>query len=104
MSDHRLHPLLDLICTIPGLQLKTAETILAEVGYDMARFPSRRHLASWAGLSLGLHESTGKRKRGRIRRGNLWLRWALLETAWAASRTRGSYLYVRYHQWRDAES
>jgi transposase len=76
--------------TIPGVGQRTAEVILAEVGLDMSRFPSAHHLASWAGICPGNCESAGKRRSGRIRKGNRWLRGALAEAAWAASRTKGS--------------
>jgi transposase len=80
----------DLLMTIPGVGQRTAEVILAEVGLDMSRFPSAHHLASWAGICPGNSESAGKRRSGRIRKGNRWLRGALAEAAWAASRTKGS--------------
>jgi transposase len=91
-------PLLDLLTTIPGVQRKTAETILAEIGGDMGRFPTHRHLASWAGVCPGQHVSAGKRKSGRVRPGNPWLRRVLVETAWAASRRRGTYMAAQYQR------
>lgn len=90
--------LITLVCTIPGIQRKVAETIIAEIGVDMDRFPSHRHLASWAGLCPGNDESAGKRRSGRTRRGNVWLRRTLLEAAWAASHTRRTYLNAQYHR------
>jgi transposase len=66
---------------IPGIGPRTAEVLLAEIGVDMQRFPTAAHLASWAGLCPGNHESAGKRKTGRIRPGNRWLRAALIESA-----------------------
>lgn len=80
----------DLLRTIPGVGPLTAEAIVAEVGLDMSRFPSAHHLASWAGVCPGNHESAGKRRSGRTRKGNHWLRAALAEAAWAASRSKGS--------------
>ncbi len=73
--------------TIPGVGRRTAETILSEVGSDMGRFPSPGHLASWAGLCLGNHESAGKSRSGRARKGSPWLRSMLVEAAKAAGRS-----------------
>ena len=73
---------------VPGLGRHAAEVIVAELGTDLGRFPSAAHLASWAGLCPGNHESAGKRLGGRTRRGNPWLRALLIEAAWAAGRTR----------------
>lgn len=80
----------DLLVTIPGVGRMTAQTIVAEVGLDMGRFPSAHHLASWAGVCPGNNETAGKRKSGRTRKGNRWLRGALAEAGWAASHTKGS--------------
>jgi len=77
--------------TIPGVQGRTAENLLAEIGADMRAFPSERHLASWAALCPGHHETGGKQKSGRTRKGNRWLRAVLTQAAWAAARTKGSY-------------
>jgi len=81
---------IDLLMTIPGVARLTAEAIVAEVGLDMSRFPSAHHLASWAGVCPGNHETAGKRRSGRTRKGNRWLRGALAQAAWAASRNKGS--------------
>lgn len=89
---------IDLLCTIPGVDRKTAEVILSEIGPDMGHFPSARHLASWAGLCPGNNENAGKRKSGKTRKGNQWLRRALLEAAWAASHTKDAYLGAQYHR------
>jgi transposase len=83
---------LELLDTIPGVDRRAAEVILAEVGPDMTRFPTHRHLASWAGLCPGQHESAGRRKSGRTRRGSKWLGATLAESAKAAARTKGTYL------------
>jgi transposase len=88
----------DLLMTIPGVQTRTAETIIAEIGVDMARFPSPAHLASWAGLCPGNNESAGKHRSGRTRNGDPWLQSALVEAAWAASRSKGTSMQARF--WR----
>ena len=64
----------------------------------MSQFPSHAHLSSWAGLSPGNNESAGKRQSGRTTPGNKWLKSGLSESAWAASRTKGTYLQARYHR------
>ena len=78
--------------SIPGVGRRTAEILIAEIGADMARFPSAGHLASWAGMCPGNHQSAGKHKSGKTRDGNRWLRAALTEAAQAAARTKGTYL------------
>ena len=83
--------------TIPGIGSRTAELILAEIGLDMSVFPSAGHLASWAGLCPGQNESAGKRRSGRTRKGNPWLRGALVEAAQSAGRTK-TYLAEQYHR------
>lgn len=83
---------------IPGINRLSIENIIAEIGGDMDRFPSDDHLCSWAGMSPGNEESAGKRKRQRTTHGNRWLRRALSEAAWAASRTKNSYLSAKYRR------
>ena len=83
---------------VPGIDRTTAENIVAEVGVDMSQFPSAAHLASWAGVCPGNNVSAGKRKSGRTTKGNRWLRRALTQAAWAASRTKGTYLSAQYHR------
>ena len=87
-----------LLCTIPGISRRAAEGILAEIGLNMDRFPSSRHLASWAGMCPGNHESAGKRLSGKTRRGNAWLRKLLIEAAHAAAHTKNTYLSAQYHR------
>ena len=89
-------PLLALLCTIPGVDKRTAEVILAEIGADMGRFSSAGHLASWAGLCPGNNESAGKHASGRTRKGSKWLRTALVQAANAAARAKGTYLAAQY--------
>jgi transposase len=97
----RLRPyqeLLERLDTIPGVGQRIAETLLAEIGADMTRFPTARHLASWAGMCPGNNESAGKRKSGTTRKGSPWLRAALVEAAHAAGHTRGTYLGAFYQR------
>jgi transposase len=82
---------------IPGIGRRIAEILLAELGPDLTAFPSARHLASWAGLCPGNHESAGKRAHGRTRKGNRWLRAALVEAGQATGRTT-TYLGAQYHR------
>jgi transposase len=87
-----------LLDTIPGVDVRTAEVILAEIGLDMAQFPTADDLAAWAGLAPGSYESGGKRYSGRTTKGNKPLRAIMSQAAWAASRTKGTYLKARYHR------
>lgn len=91
---------IDLLRTIPGVGQRSAEVILAEIGADMSRFPTPGHLASWAGMCPGQRDSAGKRGSGRTRKGSKWLRTALIESARAAARSKGTYLSERYRQVR----
>lgn len=83
---------------IPGVDRRTAQVILAETGGAIGAFPSDAHLASWAGMSPGNNESAGRRKSGKTTKGNRWLRTALVQAAWAASRTRDSYLRAQFQR------
>lgn len=87
-----------LLDTIPGVGRVTAEVILAEIGLDMTRFPSAKHLARWARVCPGNHESAGKRQHGRTGRGNTWLKSTLLQAAHAAVRVKESYLAGVYRR------
>lgn len=91
-------PAVQLLRTIPGVERRSAEVIIAETGGDMSRFPTAGHLASWAGVCPGQNESAGKRKSARTRKGSPWLRATLTESARAASRSKGTYLGERYRQ------
>jgi transposase len=85
-----------LLDTIPGVSQRTAEILLAEIGTDMDRFPTAKHLASWAGMCPGNHASAGKRLSGRTRKGSRWLRQVLVESAHVAAKTKQTYLAAQY--------
>jgi transposase len=84
--------------TIPGINRRVAEDVLAEIGTDLSRFTSARPLTSWAGRCPGNNESGGKRKSGQTRHGSPWLRKALSEAAPAAARGKQGYLAAQYHR------
>jgi transposase len=81
---------------VPGFDRRTGQNVLAEIGADMARFPSAGHLASWAGICPGNDESAGKRRSGKVRKANRWLKQALVQSAWAAGRTKASYFHAQH--------
>jgi transposase len=87
-----------IVDAVPGIGRRVSEIVLAELGTDMSRFPSRAHLSSWAGLAPGQHESAGKRKSTRVRDGNHYLRSTLVQAAWAAVRTKDSFLAAYFHR------
>lgn len=87
-----------LLDTIPGVGQRAAEILIAEIGTDMSRFPSAKHLASWAGMCPGNHESGGKRLSGKTRKGSRWLRQILVEIAHGASKTKNTYLAAQYRR------
>lgn len=95
MAEQEAITLLD---TIPGVSQRTAEILLAEIGTDMTRFPSAKHLASWAGMCPGHHESAGKRLSGKTRKGSRWLRQVLVEAAHVAAKTKQTYLAAQYQR------
>lgn len=86
------------LTSIPGVKRRTAETIIAETGGDMSRFATDAHLCSWTGICPGQDESAGKRRSGKMRKGNHYLRTALIESALAASRAAGTALQARYQR------
>jgi len=97
--DTRVHPFesaVGLWQTVPGIDRVTACSLVAEIGVEMKQFPTAQHLASWAALCPGNHESAGKRKSGKTRDGNKWLRRSLCQAAWAASRTKDCYLATQF--------
>lgn len=95
----RLAPYSDVVerlCEIPGIRDRVCEELIAEVGLDMSMFPSAEHLCSWAALCPGNNESAGKKKSSRTNHGDKHLRATLVEAAWAASRTKGTFFMERF--------
>lgn len=84
--------------TMPGVDKRIAEGMLAEMGIDMSQFPTEDHLASWAGLAPGNHKSAGKRYSGRTTKGNRTLASLMVQAAWSAVRTKDTFLKARYHR------
>jgi len=91
---------LALLMQIPGVDWVVAAVLIAEIGVDMSVFVSAHHLAAWAGVCPGSHQSAGKQKSGRARKGNVHLRTILVGAAVCAGRTKGSYLKDKYHRLR----
>lgn len=100
--EHMAPPLfkqcVPLVDTVPGIAREAAQAILAEIGTNMAQFPDHKHLCSWAGRCPGNNESAGKRRSGKTPKANKWLDAVLTEVAWAASRTKHTYLNAQYHR------
>ena len=88
----------DRLQTIPGVSETVARVLVAEIGVDMAQFPTAGHLVSWAGLCPRLDESAGKRRSTRVRHATPWLKTTLVQAAWAATRTNGSYLQAQFRR------
>lgn len=86
----------ELVTTVPGVRALAAHTVLAEIGIDMSRYPSAGHLLSWGGLCPRSDESAGKRRSTRLRKGNRWLKTTLIQCAWAASKTKATYLHALF--------
>ena len=97
---HPFRPAVELLRSLDGIETRTAQNILAEIGVDMSVFPSAAHLASWAGQCPGNDQSAGKRRSGRTRKGSKWLDDALKDAAMAAIRTNDSYLQAQYQRLR----
>jgi transposase len=96
-----LHPYEEarqLLQIIPGIGAAAAAAIIGEIGVDMGRFPSAKHLASWAGVCPGTNQSGGKRLPAGTTRGNRWLRAILGEVVWVISRTKGTYLTAQFQR------
>jgi len=85
-----------LLTTIPGVNELVGQTIVSEIGLDMSRFPTCGQLISWAGLCPRSDESAGKRRSTRIRKGAPWLKTTLVQSAWAASKTKATYLHAQF--------
>jgi len=90
--------IVQLLDTIPGVGRAMAELLVAEVGVDMGRFATPAHLAAWAGVAPGNNESGGRRRSGKTRKGNTWLKTALVQAAHGAARTKGTALAARYQR------
>lgn len=86
----------ELLDTVPGINQRSAEAILAETGIDMSQFPEDKNLTAWAGLAPGNNESGGKRYSGRTRKGNQTLKTTMIQVAHAARRKKGSYASALY--------
>ncbi len=97
-SDPFLSEAVALLQTIPGIGERVAEVIVSEIDVEMRCFSTDGHLASWARMCPGNHESVGKRKGGRTMKGSIYLRNALVQAAWAATHTKGTYLAARYQR------
>jgi transposase len=88
----------EVLRSIPTLGEAAIATIISEIGVDMERFPSEKHLASWVGVCPGNHESAGKRLSGKTTHGNAYLRAVLCELAWVVAHTKGTYLSAFSHR------
>ena len=103
MIEEEIRPfalVVELLCSIPGIQHRGAECILAEIGVDMSVFATEKHLASWAGQCPGNDQSAGRRRSGKTRNGSKWLDFTLEEAAMAALRAKDNYLAAQYQRLR----
>lgn len=99
--EHVLAPfreVIPLLTTIPGVSDIVAQVIVSEIGVVMTRFPTAKHLVSWAGLCPRNDESAGKRRSTRVRHGAPWLKTTLVQSAWAASRAKNTYLRAQFQR------
>lgn len=88
------------LIAIPGISPLAAQVLISEIGIEMSHFPTAGHLVSWAGLCPRSDQSAGKRRSTRMKKGAPWLKTTLVQCAWAASRTKGSYFQAQYHRIR----
>ncbi len=95
---HPIEAHIQRLQTVVGVGRRSAEVLVSDIGIDMSRFATSAHLASWARICPGTHESAGKRRSAGTGTGNNWLRTTLLESAWAASHSRGSCLGAQYRR------
>jgi transposase len=86
------------LLTIPGIERRTAECLIAELGHDLTAFPDPDHLCSWAGMCPGNHQTAGKNQSGRTAKANRWLRQTLTQCAWAAAHTKDTYLSAQFRR------
>jgi transposase len=87
-----------LLEDMPGMSRTSACVVLAEIGADMSRFPSQRHLVSFAGLCPGLNQSAGKSRSSKLKKGSNWLKTAMVNCAWAAARSKNTYARAQFHR------
>jgi transposase len=99
-QDPFLAEAIRLLDEITGIGPEVAQVIVSEIGMDMSRFPSAKHLSSWAGVCPGNNESAGKRRSGKTTKGNVALKTALTQAAWGASRKKGTYLAITYDRFK----
>lgn len=90
--------LVERLDTIPGVDQKTAQVIIAELGIDMSRFPNAKHAASWAGLVPGKNESAGRNRSARTNKANRYLKTSLVQAAHAVGRSKDNYLSAQYRR------
>jgi len=90
--------IVELLCTIPGVEVRTAQVLIAECGLDMTRFPTDKHFASWAAQCPGNHQSAGKRKGGKTRKGPKWLDGSLHDAAMGAIRVKDGHFARKYRR------
>jgi transposase len=98
MQTPSFRPAFQLLQTVPGIGELAAATILAEIGTDLSPFPTAENIASWAGLCPGNRESAGTKKGSQTTKGNAYLRSTLVQSAWAATRKRGSIFQLRFRE------